>query len=97
MNRFELAIRQLLPNLKGSLPSIIALQDPPSEVETLLLRSIEWTTFMEVTYDTALEQATVILRYFLGMSGVPTSIRHSSVSRFWTRRFGARPVGHVTP
>lgn len=34
----------------------------------LLLRSIEWTTFMEATYDTALEQATVILRYFLGMS-----------------------------
>ncbi|KAI9454791.1 nuclear pore protein 84/107 [Boletus coccyginus] len=60
----------LLPNLKGSLPSIIALQDPPSEVETLLLRSIEWTTFMEVTYDTALEQATVILRYFLGSGRV---------------------------
>jgi nuclear pore complex protein Nup107 len=30
-----------------------------------LLRSIEWTTFLEATYDVALEQATVILRYFL--------------------------------
>ncbi|KAN0078059.1 Nuclear pore protein 84/107 [Tylopilus felleus] len=60
----------LLPQLKGLLPSIIALQNPPSEVETLLLRSIEWTTFMEATYDTALEQATVILRYFLGSGRV---------------------------
>jgi nuclear pore complex protein Nup107 len=55
-----------LPPLKGSLPSIIALQPPPSDVENLLLRSIEWTTFLEATYDTALEQANVILRYFLG-------------------------------
>ncbi|KAG8215686.1 nuclear pore complex protein [Butyriboletus roseoflavus] len=60
----------LLPQLKGPLPSIIALQNPPSEVETLLLRSIEWTIFMEATYDTALEQATVILRYFLGSGRV---------------------------
>ncbi|KAF8553085.1 hypothetical protein OG21DRAFT_1589517 [Imleria badia] len=61
---------ELLPQLKGPLPSIIALQNPPSEVELLLLRSIEWTTFMEATYDTALEQATVILRYFLGSGRV---------------------------
>ncbi|KAG9312442.1 putative nuclear pore protein 107 [Chiua virens] len=60
----------LLPQLKGPLPSIITLQNPPSEVETLLLRSIEWTTCMEATYDTALEQATVILRYFLGSGRV---------------------------
>jgi len=57
---------QLLPRLKGPLPSIIALQGTPSDVELLLLRSIEWTTFEDGTYDTALEQATVILRYFLG-------------------------------
>lgn len=95
MNRVKLVIRQLLPQLKGPLPSIIALQNPPSEVETLLLRSIEWTTFMEATYDTALEQATVILRYFLGMSSVMTSIRRSYVPRFWTRRFGPRPAGYV--
>ncbi|KAF9221187.1 hypothetical protein BS17DRAFT_846289 [Gyrodon lividus] len=61
---------ELLPQLKGSLPSIIALQTPPSVEEMLLLRSIEWTTFMEATYDTALEQATVILRYFLSSGRV---------------------------
>lgn len=75
----QFAIRQLLPQLKGPLPSIIALQNPPSEVETLLLRSIEWTTFMEATYDTALEQATVILRYFLGMPSVLTLMCRSFV------------------
>jgi hypothetical protein len=57
---------QLLPQLKGPLPSVIALQGTPSDIELLLLRSIEWTTFEDGTYDTALEQATVILRYFLG-------------------------------
>jgi nuclear pore complex protein Nup107 len=35
-------------------------------MEQLLLRSIEWTAFLEATYDIALEQANVILRYFLG-------------------------------
>ena len=34
------------------------------------MRSIEWTTFFEATYDTALEQANVILRYFLGQGRV---------------------------
>jgi len=57
---------QLLPQMKGPLPSVIALQATPSDIELLLLRSIEWTTFEDGTYDTALEQATVILRYFLG-------------------------------
>jgi nuclear pore complex protein Nup107 len=42
------------------------MQTAPSDAELLLLRSIEWTTFMESTYNTALEQANVILRYFLG-------------------------------
>lgn len=88
-------IRQLLPQLKGPLPSIIALQNPPSEVETLLLRSIEWTTFMEATYDTALEQAAVILRYFLGVSSALSLICRSSLPRFWTCRVGAWPVGYV--
>ncbi|KIO00919.1 hypothetical protein M404DRAFT_744982 [Pisolithus tinctorius Marx 270] len=59
-----------LPPLRGPLPSIIALQPEPSNVEMLLLRSIEWTSLMEATYDTALEQATVILRYFLGTGRV---------------------------
>ncbi|KIJ62485.1 hypothetical protein HYDPIDRAFT_94356 [Hydnomerulius pinastri MD-312] len=61
---------ELLPQLKGPLPSIISLQSPPSNEEMLLLRSIEWTTFMEATYNTALEQATVILRFFLGFGRV---------------------------
>ncbi|KAG2346284.1 hypothetical protein BDR05DRAFT_1057901 [Suillus weaverae] len=37
----------------------------PSDIKLLPLHSIEWTTFEDGTYDTALEQATVILRYFL--------------------------------
>ncbi|KAG2740469.1 hypothetical protein P692DRAFT_20812555 [Suillus brevipes Sb2] len=61
---------ELLPQMKGPLPSVIALQASPSDIELLLLRSIEWTTFEDGTYDTALEQATVILRYFLGAGRV---------------------------
>ncbi|KAJ7184429.1 nuclear pore protein 84/107 [Mycena filopes] len=63
-------------NLKGGrLPSIIAMQAPPSEAELFLLRSIEWTTFTEATYDTALEQTNVILRYFLGSGRVQVAQR----------------------
>jgi len=54
-----------LPALRGPLPSIIARQAPPTEAELILLRSIEWTTFSDETFITALEQANVILRYFL--------------------------------
>ncbi|KAF7323271.1 Nuclear pore complex protein [Mycena chlorophos] len=61
---------QILPPLKGRLPSIIALQPPPTDEETFLLRSIEWTIFSDATYETALEQANVILRYFLGSGRV---------------------------
>ncbi|KAG2337787.1 hypothetical protein BDR05DRAFT_1004738 [Suillus weaverae] len=61
---------ELLPQMKGPLPSVIALQGTPSDVESLLLRSIEWTTFEDGTYDTALEQATVILWHFLGAGRV---------------------------
>ncbi|KAF5319206.1 hypothetical protein D9619_008447 [Psilocybe cf. subviscida] len=60
----------VLPPLKDPLPSIINRQPPPNETETLLLRSIEWTTFTEATYPNALEQATAILRYFLGAGRV---------------------------
>ncbi|KAI0653097.1 nuclear pore protein 84/107 [Cubamyces menziesii] len=56
----------ILPPPKGALPYISAMEPPPSEAEWLLVRSIEWTTFLDSTYDTALEQANVILRYFLG-------------------------------
>ncbi|KAF4588314.1 Nucleoporin nup84 [Pleurotus pulmonarius] len=61
---------ELLPPLAGPLPSIIAMQPPASETEQLLLRSIEWTTFSDATFHTALEQANVILRYFLGMGSL---------------------------
>ncbi|KII84942.1 hypothetical protein PLICRDRAFT_146529 [Plicaturopsis crispa FD-325 SS-3] len=59
-----------LPQLKGPLPSVITLPTPPSDLEMLLIRSIEWTTFTDTTYDTALEQANVILRYFLASGRV---------------------------
>ncbi|KAF8900838.1 nuclear pore protein 84/107 [Gymnopilus junonius] len=55
-----------LPKLQESLPLITERQPPPNDAEMLLLRSIEWTTFMPQTYQNALEHATVILRYFLG-------------------------------
>ncbi|KAG1854567.1 hypothetical protein F4604DRAFT_1801745, partial [Suillus subluteus] len=55
----------------GLCPSVIALQATPSDIELLLLRSIEWTTFEDGSYDTALGHATVILRYFLGARRVP--------------------------
>jgi len=55
---------RVLPALRGPLPSIIVRQ-APTEAELILLRSIEWTTFSEGTFITALEQANVILRYFL--------------------------------
>ncbi|KAK7060258.1 Nucleoporin nup84 [Paramarasmius palmivorus] len=56
---------EMLPVLKGPLPSIISTQSPPSDAELFLLRSIEWIIFSEATYDKALEQANHILRYFL--------------------------------
>ncbi|KAF8343282.1 107-domain-containing protein [Amanita rubescens] len=60
-----------LPASKGPLPSLVGpesdnpLQRPPSYTETFLICSIEWTTFSEATYATALEQAFVVLRFFL--------------------------------
>ncbi|KAI0048451.1 nuclear pore protein 84/107 [Auriscalpium vulgare] len=63
---------ELLPSAaKGNLPSVLsAMQGPPTDAETLLLRSIEWTTFLDGTADYALEQANVILRYFLARGRV---------------------------
>ncbi|TFK22529.1 nuclear pore complex protein [Coprinopsis marcescibilis] len=61
---------ELIPQPRGQLPSIIAMQPPATEPELFLLRSIEWTTFNETTYGVALEQTNVILRYFLGMGRV---------------------------
>jgi nuclear pore complex protein Nup107 len=45
---------QLLPKMKGPPPSVIALQASPSDIELLLLHSIEWTTFEDETYDSLL-------------------------------------------
>jgi nuclear pore complex protein Nup107 len=60
-----IVVLQLLPSSRGELPVLSSLQDPPTDDEQLLVRSIEWTTFMDATYETALEQAVVILRYLL--------------------------------
>lgn len=62
----EYAFRAL-PAPSGPLPSLTTLEPEPSTDDLLLLRSIEWTTFDEASYATALEQTNVILRYFLGM------------------------------
>ncbi|KAL6298142.1 nuclear pore protein 84/107 [Sparassis latifolia] len=60
----------VLSAAKGPLPSIIGMQPPPTDAELLLVRSIEWTTFVHATFNTALEQANIILRYFLGCGRV---------------------------
>lgn len=75
----------MLPPAKGPLPSIIALQSPPTDAELFLLRSIEWTIFGDSTYATALEQANVILRYFLGPSPAFVSCLHL-LTRYPTQR-----------
>ena len=63
----ERALDSLPSSVKGSLPDLAqATLEPPEEAEILLVRSIEWTVVEADTYDTALEQANVILRYLLG-------------------------------
>lgn len=52
--------------MKVALPSALTRETPLSDLEWLLIRSIEWTTFMQATYPEALEQANAIFRYFLG-------------------------------
>ncbi|TBU51798.1 nuclear pore protein 84/107 [Dichomitus squalens] len=69
----EKTFTEILPPVKGPLPLIIGLEPAATDAEILLLRSIEWTTFLESTYDTALEQANVILRYFLGRGRIQLS------------------------
>ncbi|KAF8639343.1 hypothetical protein AX17_001562 [Amanita inopinata Kibby_2008] len=68
---------EILPptSTRGSLPSLVGgtdgtLQRPASPAELFLMRSIEWTIFKPETYDTALEQACVILRFFLASGRV---------------------------
>lgn len=56
--------------MKMSLPSVTIREAQLSDMEWYLIRSIEWTTFIEDTYREALEQANAILRYFLGCGRV---------------------------
>jgi len=64
----ECALDSLPSSVKGPLPDLAkaAAVEPPEEAEILLLRSIKWTIVKADTYDTVLEQASVILRYLLG-------------------------------
>lgn len=63
----ERALDSLPSSVKGQLPNLAKVaQEPAEEAEMLLVRSIEWTVVESETYDTALEQANVILRYLLG-------------------------------
>ncbi|KAH8091774.1 nuclear pore protein 84/107 [Cristinia sonorae] len=54
-----------LPVPKGLLPVIVSPQPAATTPETLLIRSIEWTSFLASTHPTLLEQANVIVRFFL--------------------------------
>lgn len=104
--RLTIEHTQALPPTKGPLPPIIGMQPPPSDAEMLLLRSIEWTTFLESTYETALEQANVILRYFLGASlqrscgpmipfaNIKCSQWASIIREVSARRAASRPRAH---
>jgi nuclear pore complex protein Nup107 len=63
----ERALDTLPSSVKGPLPDLAkAAAEGAEEAEMLLVRSIEWTVVEVETYDTALEQANVILRYLLG-------------------------------
>jgi nuclear pore complex protein Nup107 len=68
----ERALDNLPSSVKGPLPDLskTALEHA-EEAEMLLVRSIEWTVVEADTYDTALEQANVILRYLLGARLLP--------------------------
>ncbi|THH10924.1 hypothetical protein EW145_g992 [Phellinidium pouzarii] len=61
---------EALPRMRVALPTVTARETPLSDMEWFLIRSIEWTTFMEQTYRDALEQANAIFRYFLGCGKV---------------------------
>jgi hypothetical protein len=81
----ERALEGLPSSVKGQLPNLAkAAQEPAEEAEMLLVRSIEWTVVESETYDTALEQANVILRYLLGARILP--YLPSRVANAQTRR-----------
>lgn len=74
-----IVLLQVLPAARGPVPAITSPQEPASDKEQLLVRSIEWTTFMDSTYDTALEQSVVILRYFLSRCMFGFRRRHAEL------------------
>ncbi|KZT29989.1 hypothetical protein NEOLEDRAFT_1126698 [Neolentinus lepideus HHB14362 ss-1] len=96
---------KILPPLKGPLPTPTAqtILAAPSPAELLFLRSLEWTTFRAATHGAALEQACVVLRYFLAagrvhvaahlLSTLPlelaslTEPEDLAVEYFWYRQF----------
>lgn len=62
----ERALDNLPSSVKGPLLDLSkAALESADEAEILLVRSIEWTVVEEDSYDTALKQANVILRYLL--------------------------------
>ncbi|KAI0031297.1 nuclear pore protein 84/107 [Vararia minispora EC-137] len=77
----QLTIAQALKELehsalKGLLPDPSKTSDAvTTESEERLRRSLEWTSFLEETDETALENANVILRYFLAIGKVEVARR----------------------
>jgi Nuclear pore protein 84 / 107 len=68
----ERALDTLPSSVKGPLLDLAKTSlESAEEAEMLLVRSIEWTVVEVETYDTALEQANVILRYLLGTHSPP--------------------------
>ena len=67
-----------LSSVKGQLPNLAKeVQEPAEEAEMRLVRSIEWTVVESKTYDTALEQMNVILKYVLRARISPSSFRRT--------------------
>lgn len=100
----ERALDSLPSSVKGQLPNLAKVaQEPAEEAEMLLVRSIEWTVVESETYDTALEQANVILRYLLGTRISPHLPSHvANAHSCWgdsarEGRRGALALGFASP
>ena len=67
-----------LSSVKGHIPNLAKeVQESAEEAEMRLVRSIEWTVVESKTYDTALEQKNVILKYVLGARISPSSFHRT--------------------
>ncbi|KAH8111554.1 107-domain-containing protein [Phellopilus nigrolimitatus] len=96
---------EALPRIKVALPPVVTREAPLSDMEWFLIRSIEWTTFMEQTYTDALEQANVIFRYFLGCGKVqaakvlltllPAQLKLMPIADGFARTHGAEYVHYL--